>query len=456
MYDYLAVYTDMNLTLTMITTVIIYSFALIQFLSPFSQKKISLWSAGAAYAAAMSIMYFIPKEFNNLPAYGAAVIIAFSVFAVTDKRNYWQKLFLAFTFFSLRWISAAVSNVLYLSANIAFMGYFLNYVNRNDKILLSVFIIFDTIRDIILTASMLFSIKIFHKVYISKYETMSAKEALLLIIPSVSNVFNYRIMLYFNSIDTREIIVKPYDLTSFMYYLVCYASTIVVILFYEQIKASGRKEKEQAMLSVQTDNIREYISGAENLYRDIRAIRHDMRNHLTVLEKLHERGENEAFDRYLSEAKDRISADNGIVSGDPVTDVILTEKQGEALRRGIVFECDFHYPPDFSAGALDMSIILNNALNNAIEAAEKCSETERKISISSFKNNNAFTITIVNSCADNIEIQNGSLPHTTKSDSVNHGFGLVNIRNTAEKYKGGIDIESSDGKFILTVMLMLK
>ena len=165
MSDYLTVYTDMNLTLTMITTVIIYSFALIQFFSPFSQKKIHVWSAGAAYAAAMSIMYFIPKEFNNLPAYGAAVIIAFSVFAFADKRNCWQKLFLAFTFFSLRWISAAVSNVLYLSANIAFMGYFLNYVNRNDKMLLSVFIIFDTIRDIILTAAMLFSIKIFHKVY---------------------------------------------------------------------------------------------------------------------------------------------------------------------------------------------------------------------------------------------------------------------------------------------------
>ena len=45
------------------------------------------------------------------------------------------------------------------------------------------------------------------------------------------------------------------------------------------------------------------------------------------------------------------------------------------------------------------------------------------------------------------------MPETTKADSENHGFGLLNIKNTAEKYGGGIDIDCKDGEFTLTVML---
>ncbi len=209
------------------------------------------------------------------------------------------------------------------------------------------------------------------------------------------------------------------------------------------------------MLSVQTDNIRDYISGAESLYRDIRAIRHDMRNHLAVLESLHEHGENEAFETYLTEARERIGRDSGIASGDPVTDVILTEKQSEAAKHGITFDCDFHYPTDFSGAALDMSIILNNALNNAIEAAEKCPENERRIAITSLKKKNAFVITVTNTCTGDCTAADGELPETTKPDRSEHGFGLVNIKNTAEKYGGGIDISCKGGEFTLTVMLMM-
>ncbi|MBQ9482800.1 MAG: GHKL domain-containing protein, partial [Ruminiclostridium sp.] len=49
----------------------------------------------------------------------------------------------------------------------------------------------------------------------------------------------------------------------------------------------------------------------------------------------------------------------------------------------------------------------------------------------------------------------GELPETTKPDRSEHGFGLVNIKNTAEKYGGGIDISCKGGEFTLTVMLMM-
>ena len=81
-----------------------------------------------------------------------------------------------------------------------------------------------------------------------------------------------------------------------------------------------------------------------------------------------------------------------------------------------------------------MSIILNNALNNALEAAVKCSEDNRFISIKSYRNKNAFMITVRNSCSGNCIFKDGELPETTKANRAEHGFGLANIKNTVEKY----------------------
>ncbi len=451
----LSIYTDYALVSAMITSLLVYAVGIMQFLAPFTKKKAAVWAAGATYAGIIGIMYFVPEEFSNLAAYSAAIVAAFIVFTLIDRRNYPQKVFLAFTFFSVRWLTGAVTNVVWLAVSMPLMGVLIENLLDNYDLLISMYVLFDAARAIVHSAIMYLMIVIFHKVFVTKSNDMSIKEAVMLILPSACNINNYRMLLYFNSIDTREINVKPFDFPSLVYYIISYAAIIVMICFFEQIKAAQRKEKENAMLVMQTDNIRDYISGAESLYRDIRAVRHDMRNHLAVLESLHERGENEAFESYLREARARIGNDPGISSGDPVTDVILTEKQSEAAKRGISFECDFHYPSDLKDGALDMSIILNNALNNAIEAAEKCPENERNIAISSSRKKNAFIITVTNSCTG-AEIADGELPATTKSDSENHGFGLLNIKNTAEKYGGGIEINCKGGKFTLTVMLMLQ
>ena len=52
-----------------------------------------------------------------------------------------------------------------------------------------------------------------------------------------------------------------------------------------------------------------------------------------------------------------------------MTDIILTEKKRQAQAAEIAFESSFRYP-NAGLNAFDVSIILNNALANALEAAE--------------------------------------------------------------------------------------
>ena len=141
----------------------------------------------------------------------------------------------------------------------------------------------------------------------------------------------------------------------------------------------------------------------------------------------------------------------GYDSGSPVTDVILSAGRDEAEKNKIRFDCSFRMP-ECDIDPFDMSVILNNALSNALEAASKCENAF--VEIRSAVRKNAFVITVRNSGGAPL-IRNG-IPLTDKEDKSLHGFGFTNIKSTAEKYHGTADIEYSDGVFSLTVMLMMK
>ena len=100
-----------------------------------------------------------------------------------------------------------------------------------------------------------------------------------------------------------------------------------------------------------------------------------------------------------------------------------------------------------------MSVILNNAVSNAIEAAVKSENPY--IILSSCRRRNVYMIEVRNSFEGTAVINEESgLPETTKANKSGHGIGLVSIQNMAQKYFGGIDIRQENGEFLLNVMLM--
>ena len=135
--------------------------------------------------------------------------------------------------------------------------------------------------------------------------------------------------------------------------------------------------------------------------------------------------------------------------------MILTQKHKEAKEKGVEFECKFVYPSDTSINAFDVSVILNNAIENAFEAVEECDTPY--ISISAYRRKNAYMLEITNCIQKHVDIDNETgLPETKKKDKSSHGFGLANIRKVAQKYYGDIDISQEENRFTLTVMLMVE
>ena len=139
-------------------------------------------------------------------------------------------------------------------------------------------------------------------------------------------------------------------------------------------------------------------------------------------------------------------------TGNGITDIILAQKTAEAAKRGITLTHSFSFPQKRTVDAYHIGIILNNALQNAVEACEN--EEEKEIYLCSYSRGSLYFIKCQNTFTGQLDIdKNSGLPLTKKKNRSAHGIGLSNIKRCAEKYKGDMDFSAENGEFTLTVML---
>lgn len=175
--------------------------------------------------------------------------------------------------------------------------------------------------------------------------------------------------------------------------------------------------------------------------REIRKIKHDMKNHLYVIRELASKDKPEELKAYLSELEDNLShADVNIHVGNEIADAILSEKQKMAEALGIAFEVDGNMY-DIQMSAIDICTIFSNMMDNAIEAVTQ-NDGEKWIRLSIKRHNNYLVICEKNPCTQKVEIVDNCIA-TTKSRGI-HGFGLENIKETVEKYDGDVKLSVSE------------
>ena len=427
-------------------------YVLYRFANPFMKNKKGAIGIGIAYFATMLILYFVPIEINTFAAYSLVILSAFIVMYRIDRRNHRQKIFIVVTFFSLRHLSACMARIITE----------LIYVVDKAENPVMAFIAFSVIEllDIVICFALLgISVRSIVKTYAYKRDEMSVKEMLILLVPSITGMTGYGIMIQYQTssgMSWMEPVSGLYNGLAFLYFGISIITIVVVTVLFQNIKVGQEEKLQNELLATQIDSLERHIGKVESLYQNIRSIRHDMTNHILILERLYAGNNVEEAANYSRELKSALSLASGeIKSGNPVTDVILQEVKDEAKKRKIQFKSDFYYPAGRNINAFDVSVILNNALQNAMENVEK-SETPY-ISVLSYHRNYAYIIEISNSFSGSLKWdEERELPVTLKEKTEGHGYGLSNIRMVARKYSGDIVIDLKDNEFRLSVMLMME
>lgn len=305
-------------------------------------------------------------------------------------------------------------------------------------------------------------------------EGIPRNELLFLLSPAFTGI------VFFTFINvSRSLLVNPaflkwtargnpfFDLS--LYFLIFFvaATTILCILYayniYQKLIASMQDKQRAALLASQVDQMQDHIREIEQLYTGVRSMRHDMQNYLFDIKSLlaaqgvSVEGEGELAG-YFSGIGTALDALNFYFhTGNPVTDVVLNGKYQQAKSLGIQFDSEFLFPSDYGIDVFDLSIILNNALNNALEACEVLSgsdpEAERFISVTSYCKNNMFLIEVKNSFDGTVCVTEDGGLKSRKQDTHRHGLGFQNIVRCADKYLGSADYTCCDRTFTLIVML---
>lgn len=442
--------------LLVILGLVLMGYCFYRMVKPFVEKKrTALWTGGA-YAAAMLPIYLIPMGLDYFVACGTGAFAGFLAMCWKERKNYRQKVFLAVTFFALRWFVFAAVSMIYdhLYSFIGATAYMRSHPEKDFVLYVSIGMCHTMLAGLLMGAGVWCLLK----AYTDKRADMTKKELAMLSVSSLTGVCGYAILRYYRDfyiIETRKM-QNHYDALALLYYGVSVSAMMIVITLYQRIKAGQQEKMQNEMLAAQVESIRQHIWQVEELYQDIRSLKHDMANHILTLERLYEGDQKEEARNYSADLKFNLSRLTGeIKSGNPVTDVILWEAQKNAEQRKIRFCSEFYYPEDTGINAFDISVILNNALQNAIEHGGQ--GRSPYILVRSYRRNHAYMIEVCNSFTGELQWDRESgLPCTSKESKEGHGYGLSNIRKVAGKYFGDVAIDLKDESFCLSIMLMME
>lgn len=169
---------------------------------------------------------------------------------------------------------------------------------------------------------------------------------------------------------------------------------------------------------------------------ELKIFRHDIKNRFLSLIAMLKNGQSdkalqimEANVNWLDEMNSDI-----INSGNPVVDAIIQSKLRLAKEKGVDFKISTKLAEEILIDELELGIVLGNALDNAIEAVDKNSESFNKhISMTFMSTNGRISISVSNPVEEDVDTENLT---TDKADKDKHGFGIRSIKAIAQKYDG--------------------
>lgn len=207
-------------------------------------------------------------------------------------------------------------------------------------------------------------------------------------------------------------------------------ANVLVFIIYEYSLKNTKELYELKKIQDREEQDKRYFEIIEQSNKDMRIFSHDIKNHLTQIRNL----ENiEAVQSYIDSIYPNIEKFSFTgISKNKMLDLIISKYVTLCEKKNIKFSVDVKTANLTYVSDSDLSTLMNNLLDNAVEAAERADERFIQVYIFS-KGNMHDGLVIKNSCFVPPETENGELK-TTKQNKKTHGVGTKSIRKTLKKY----------------------
>lgn len=278
---------------------------------------------------------------------------------------------------------------------------------------------------LVLWLSVKFLVK--HRIQDMKTETITVAITVVTLV-----IFNY---LLGSAKDNTEILLYTVLLT-----LVMITNFYIFYRYSIFIKSQSEAEIINQSINITSDYVTKFQKEQEN----IRKIRHDMKNQLTVLSILLTDGKTQEAEDILHRLCDSVNSAKGSISGNLFIDAILRQKMNEY--QDIEFHLDIQVTKDCVIDGKYIISLLSNIIDNACEELRRIKETDFNLQING--NQSQMMIKAQNKCRNDINLK-------TDKDKLEHGYGLKIIHEIAHKYNGNVLIDLKNGFFDIRVLLFV-
>ena len=206
----------------------------------------------------------------------------------------------------------------------------------------------------------------------------------------------------------------------------------------------------QKYLKVQESHYR-YLEQRETATKKFR---HDMRNHIYILQHLLDQGKLEEAKQYAGEMEQHFNAMGTPISvNHGIVDAILNKYAAECVEKNIALSVKGYMPQECGISSFDLCVIFSNLLSNAIEATENC--VEKRICLELRHEEGIFMLCMKNTFDGKLVGKNGNI-QTRKQDKETHGYGLINVKECVERNQGHINIQQQELEFVVTIFLKVE
>lgn len=229
-------------------------------------------------------------------------------------------------------------------------------------------------------------------------------------------------------------------------------ANFLIFYLYNMLSSTLSQKYENDVLRQKIQNYSNQIEIMLQGEEKVKALRHDMKHHMSELKLMAMKHENKAIQKYIDDMEAFMENPNEIVaSGNMEIDSVLNYLLQRAKKELRSVNVKIQIPAAVSH-FFDLNVILGNLLENAIEAAMQTEEKQLDVDIK--LKQGVMRIKIANSFNGRIEKgQQGLL--TTKEKKEQHGIGLSNVKKIVEKYNGIMEICPHDNLFCVKLILYM-
>ena len=205
-----------------------------------------------------------------------------------------------------------------------------------------------------------------------------------------------------------------------------------------------RKKTYLKLVEYQTEQSEKHLNEVRSIHKEMRGYKHDFHHHLQALKGQLESGEVGRALAYIEQLDNQLmNVDTLLKTGNVSLDAIFSAKISQAKAENIAVTVKANVPDALTISDLELSIIIGNLLDNAIEACRTVTG-ERFIRIYISMKGTMLYFSMLNAAGAKKK-KTGSL-FATHKDGV-HGFGLRRAEAILEEHGGWVKYNSEDGAF---------